>query len=214
MARFRKPTRDELNRWAKVDVDRYLETKEWAAQSGLQKGEKDYRRQELYELVELMREHYGADTPLEKYEQQAARAEALREQLENLQYDLEENEEEHQRLLEEIAEMEKEAERAERMSVPFKARIGTLHPDWQKEWVRTYDMHREENLKGKSEAAALAWAAIKVHCFKDGDDWACPPHKDVFGKKATSKKKASKKKASKKKASKKKAAKKKATKKP
>lgn len=180
MAKVRKPTIDELNSWGIDSHDQYLKLKAWAEEKGIPKKERDLRKASLFEYIKDTREYYEADAPIDKHEQAAILAAALQEELEVIEASLDETDARRNELIKQMRSLEKELERAEARTVPFQARINTLSPQWRKQWVRFYDKFREDDLKTKSEAAALAWAQIKRHCVKEGKTWSCPPWDTAF----------------------------------
>lgn len=160
--------------------------------------------------------------PMSKYEQQTVLAEQYVAELQWRKSQEHANRKEKTMLAREIRDLKQKIKTARLKSRPFRARIKTLRPKWQKQWVRHYDEAREGG-KSKSEAAALSWSKIKVHCEKlEGGTWNCPPWEAIYkpaprdrkptgtktgvvyhkgqGKKKATKKKTSKRKVSKKKA--------------
>lgn len=125
----------------------------------------------------------GEWTPLTPEEVQAERARRLVDQLEATEHELAQTKEQRASLDAHIRELKKEIKVAKRLSVPQRARINTLDRKWRRQWVKYYDefLARPRGY-GPSDAAALAWSRIKVHCTKDHEGhWVCPPWEQVFG---------------------------------
>lgn len=144
----------------------------------------DFESMETRDLIKYLQSH-GSDLPDEPRSPQEV-ATSLAHILEMELYDIKEELAENRKVKFELRARARELERgikgAKAKSKPFKARIKTLTPAWQRQWVAYYDKEIEDG-RGKSEAAALAWSKIKIHCVKDGaGDWNCQPHEKVFRK--------------------------------
>jgi hypothetical protein len=145
----------------------------------------DFDEMTIADLIRYLRKE-GATLPPEPRSNQeiaAALAEVLENELAEVKAELKKNTKLKYELRKRVRDLEDGISRAKRKSKPVKARIKTLTPAWQRQWVSYYDEHIEDG-KTKPEAAALAWARIKVHCVKnDAGEWDCQPHEKVFRKK-------------------------------
>jgi hypothetical protein len=130
---------------------------------------------------ELARTEAEDYEPLSEHEVQAARAEELVRELEWRRDQHDKAARERADLAKEIRRLKQEIKTAKRLSKEQRARINTLETKWRRQWVKLYDGFRADNFP-KSEAAALAWSQIKIHCVKPvgEDQWVCPPWESVF----------------------------------
>lgn len=176
------PTAKELKEWPEVVVAIYDHLASVAELPELDKGESKRFSKRRDQFVKHVREQMDeeAPAPATPYDTYKWLAENLKFELESLEQELDVYDEKKKDTRERIKVLEKEIRAAKRKSKPFKARIKTLPRKWQKHWIVTYDGHRESG-KSKSEASALAWAQVKVHCtrLKPGT-WSCPSWEKTF----------------------------------
>jgi len=177
-----EPTKKELKEWPEVVVSIYEHLASVSELPGLDKDESRQFTKRRDRFVKHVREQMDeeAPAPATPYDTYKLLAENLKFELESLEQELDVYDEKKKEARERIKVLEKEIRSAKRKSKPFKARIKTLPRKWQKHWIVTYDDHRESG-KSKSEASALAWAQVKVHCtrLKPGT-WSCPAWEKTF----------------------------------
>ncbi len=176
------PTEKELKEWPKDVVSIYEHLSGVAELSGLDKGEVRQFKKRRDSFVKHVREQMDEDAPAPAtpYDTYKLMAENLKFELESLEQELDVYDEKKKETRDRIKVLEKDIRSAKRKSKPFKARIKTLPSKWQKHWVVTYDKHREDG-KPKSDASALAWAQVKVHCTRqEPGTWSCPDWEEIF----------------------------------
>jgi hypothetical protein len=145
----------------------------------------DFSEYTIEDLVRYIQERDVELPPEPRSNQEVAAAfvEVLENELALVKEALRENRKAKFELRKRVRDLEDGISKAKRKTKPFKARIKTLTPAWQRQWVSYYDEHIADG-KPKPEAAALAWARIKVHCVKNSQgEWNCEPHEKVFKKK-------------------------------
>lgn len=180
------PTKKEMKEWPTEVVAIYDHLSSTLDLPDLDKSEiRDFTKRRD-QFVKHVREQMDeeAPAPSSPYDNYKWMAENLKYELESLEQELDVYDERKKETRERIKVLEKEIRAAKRKSKPFKARIKTLPGKWQRHWVVTYDEQREAG-KPKSEAAALAWAQVKVHCTREGPGtWSCPDWEKTFKKTA------------------------------